>query len=159
MKNAANQLWETCTWRKEFGTNGKLFSIHVKSCFIDLSFYFTDITADNINQEYRDAGLYYSRGKDRDGKKIFFFNCRLYVRGSRNLDELKRVLVYWIERTFRENDNDLITPIFDMSNCGLSNVDLGYLQYIINLFKQYYPDSINYIVVYDMAWILNGKTF
>lgn len=84
------------------------------------------------------------------------FRCKLYQRGTKDLDALKRVLVYWIERTIREQNGDLITPVFDMTDCGLSNIDLPYTQYIINVFKNYYPEQINYIIIYDMAWILNG---
>uniref|UniRef100_A0A336KH87 CSON010397 protein n=1 Tax=Culicoides sonorensis TaxID=179676 RepID=A0A336KH87_CULSO len=84
------------------------------------------------------------------------FRCKLYQRGTKDLKELKRVLIYWIERTIREQNGDLITPVFDMTDCGLSNVDLPYTQYIINIFKNYYPEQINYIIVYDMAWILNA---
>lgn len=64
-----------------------------------------------------------------------------------------------MERTIKEENYDLITPVFDMTDCGLSNIDLPYTQYIINTFKYYYPEQINYIIVYDMAWILNGKFF
>ncbi|XP_063702878.1 motile sperm domain-containing protein 2-like [Culicoides brevitarsis] len=137
VNEALNMLWETCIWRKEFGTN--------------------DITADNIRQDYRDAGLYFPHtSRDVDGKVLFMFRCKLYQRGSKDLDELKRVLVYWIERTIREQNGDLITPVFDMTDCGLSNIDLPYTQYIINVFKNYYPEQINYIIIYDMAWILNA---
>jgi CRAL/TRIO domain len=43
-----------------------------------------------------------------------------------------------------------------MSDCGLSNMDLDFTKYLINLFKSYYPNFLNYIIVYDMAWVLNG---
>ncbi|XP_063695868.1 motile sperm domain-containing protein 2-like [Culicoides brevitarsis] len=134
---AFTMLWNTCNWRMEFKVN--------------------DINADNIRQDYRDLGLYFPHtARDIDGKVLFMFRCKLYERGTKDLDELKRVLVYWIERTLREQNCDLITPVFDMTDCGMSNIDLPYTQYIINTFKSYYPAQINYIIIYDAAWILNA---
>lgn len=43
-----------------------------------------------------------------------------------------------------------------MESCGLSNMDLDVIGYLINLFQKYYPYFLNYIIVYEMAWILNG---
>lgn len=44
-----------------------------------------------------------------------------------------------------------------MEGCGLSNMDMEYTKYLIGLFKYYYPFFLNYIIIYEMAWILNGR--
>lgn len=31
------------------------------------------------------------------------------------------------------------------------------IKYMIQVFKDYYPWSLNYILVYEMPWVLNGK--
>lgn len=49
-----------------------------------------------------------------------------------------------------------ITAFFDMEDSGMSNMDLDYTRYIINLFKHYYPNSLNYILVYELPWVLTG---
>ena len=46
---------------------------------------------------------------------------------------------------------------FDMQNTGLKNMDMEFIQYMINLFKLYYPWMLNYIIVLEMPWLLNGK--
>lgn len=96
-------------------------------------------------------------GHDLDGKLMLTFLCKLHVRGSKNLDDLKRIMVYWIERGFRESNNEKLTLIFDMADTGLRNIEMEYTQYIINTFKNYYPNSLNWILVYEMPWIMNGK--
>lgn len=58
---------------------------------------------------------------------------------------------------FREENGKGITIFFDLEGCGLSNLDLDLTRYLISLFKQYYPHFLNYILIYEMAWILNGK--
>ncbi|CAM6031364.1 unnamed protein product, partial [Sphagnum compactum] len=102
-------------------------------------------------------GLYFpSTGRDIDGKRLFMFRCKVYTRGSADTEELKKVLIYWVERTIREEDGDCITAVFDMMDCGLSNIDLPFTQFIISTLKNYYPEQINYILIYDMAWILTA---
>lgn len=93
-----------------------------------------------------------------DEKLILMFKAKWHTRGSKNLDELKKCLVYWIERGFRQSKNEKLTVVFDMMDTGMSNVDLEYTKTIINTFKLYYPNSLNWILVYDMPWIMNGKT-
>ncbi|EAA11055.4 motile sperm domain-containing protein 2-like [Anopheles arabiensis] len=136
MKESLKQLWETLEWRKSSGIN--------------------EIREDNIRMEYINDGLMYPRGRDVDGKTVFIFRSKLYVRGTRNLDDLKKCFLYWIERIIREANDDLVTIVFDLTDAGLSNVDMDYTKYIINTFKNYYPCSLNYILIYDLPWILNA---
>ncbi|XP_035785491.1 motile sperm domain-containing protein 2-like [Anopheles albimanus] len=136
MKDSLKQLWETMEWRKTSGIN--------------------DIREDNIRMEYINDGLMFPRGRDVDGKTVFIFKSKLYVRGSRNLDDLKKCFLYWIERIIREANDDLVTIVFDLTDAGLSNVDMDYTKYIINTLKNYYPCSVNYILIYDLPWILNA---
>lgn len=85
------------------------------------------------------------------------FKSKLHVRGTKNMDDLKRCLIYWIERGFRETKNEQMTVVFDMLGSGMSNIDMEYTKFIINTFKNYYPDSLNWILVYEMPWIMNGE--
>lgn len=45
----------------------------------------------------------YIRGRDMDDKMLLLFKCKLHTRGSKDMNDLKRCLVYWIERAFRES--------------------------------------------------------
>lgn len=44
-----------------------------------------------------------------------------------------------------------------MTGAGLSNMDMEFVQYLIMLFRDYYPYFLNYIIIFEMSWILNGK--
>ena len=46
--------------------------------------------------------------------------------------------------------------MLDMGNAGLGNVDIPFIGFLINLFKLYYPDMLNSIIVLEMPWIMNG---
>ncbi|XP_059610439.1 motile sperm domain-containing protein 2-like isoform X2 [Phlebotomus argentipes] len=136
MKKALTQLWDTCVWRKNFGTN--------------------DLDVSQLRQEYLHEGFMFPRNRDIDGKRLLIFRSKLYVRGTKDMDDVKRILVYWVERLmYREEDLAQISVFFDLKDSGLSNMDMEYTRYIINLFKFYYPNSLNYIIIFEMPWILN----
>lgn len=103
------------------------------------------------------AGLMFHRGVDCDGKRILIFKTKLYTRGDFNVENMKKNLIYYVERMYRETDMEQITAFFDMEGSGMSNMDLDYTRYIINLFKYYYPNSLNYILVYELPWVLTGE--
>jgi len=43
-----------------------------------------------------------------------------------------------------------------MMGSGISNLDMEFTNYLINLLKMY-PVFLNYIIIYEMPWVLNGK--
>ena len=57
----------------------------------------------------------------------------------------------------REEHGEQITVMFDCRNAGLKNMDMEFIQFIISTMKDYYPDPLNYILVFEMPWVLNGK--
>lgn len=136
MKASLQQVWDTCEWRKTAKIN--------------------EICEENIRLDYVEEGVMFPRGKDLDGKTLFIYRASLYTRGSKNLDEMKRMFLYWLERIIRESNDDYITILFELSDAGLSNVDMDYTKYIITTLKNYYPYSLNYILVFDLPWILNA---
>ncbi len=53
----------------------------------------------------------------------------------------------------------MVSVVFDCAGCGLKNMDMEFIQYMINMFKDYFPFSLNWILVLDMPWVLNGNAF
>ena len=37
-------------------------------------------------------------------------------------------------------------------------MDMEFVQFIIGTIKDFYPDPLNYILVLEMPWVLNGNT-
>lgn len=57
---------------------------------------------------------------------------------------------------YREGNGDQMSIFFDMADTGLSNLDLDFMSYLIGLFKSYYPNFLNHIIVFEMPWILSA---
>ncbi|EFN78120.1 motile sperm domain-containing protein 2 [Harpegnathos saltator] len=135
-QEAFNMLWETCIWRRKIGAN--------------------DINEDNVKREYLEDGSCFSHGRDKDGKKLFIIKSKLHFKGVKDFSELQRCIVYWFERLEREGNGNQISIFFDMAETGLSNMDMEFTKYLIGLFKSYYPNFLNYIIIFEMPWVLNA---
>ena len=57
---------------------------------------------------------------------------------------------------FREENGDPVSLMFELDGCGLKNMDMEFTQFMINVMKDYYPDPLNYIIVFEMPWVLNA---
>ncbi len=60
--------------------------------------------------------------------------------------------------SFREDGSQPVSLVFDLDGCGLKNMDMEFIQYMIGVFRDYSPFSLNYILVYEMPWVLNGDS-
>lgn len=136
MNEALNMIWETCEWRKSMKVN--------------------EINEQNVKLEYLKDGSLFPYGCDKDEKTMLVFKYKMHFKGQKDFEELKRCLIYWFERLERQTNHDQITVFFDMMDTGLSNMDMEFSKYIINLNKQYYPSFINYILIFEMPWVLNA---
>jgi len=136
METSFNSLWETCILRQSTGAN--------------------DIDESELNQEYLKEGSVFVHNTDVDGKPLLVFRVKMHSK-SKNLDELIRIVVYWVERTQREQHLTQLTIFFDMSGTSLASMDLEFVKRIVETFKQFYPNSLNYILVYELGWVLNGN--
>ncbi|KAJ0184179.1 hypothetical protein K1T71_000602 [Dendrolimus kikuchii] len=136
VKEAADMLWDILTWRKSIGA--------------------ADINENNIRLDYVREGVFFPRGRDIDGCLLLIFKARMHFKGQREYNELKKIMIYWFDRVEREENGKKITMFFDMEGSGISNMDMELVKYLISLFKEYYPLFLNYIIIFDMPWVLSA---
>ncbi|XP_017100278.2 motile sperm domain-containing protein 2 [Drosophila bipectinata] len=143
LEKTNTRLWDNLIWRQSFGVN--------------------DITVNSLNQEFLNDGSIYAHNKDRDGKPLLIISMKKHSK-SRNLDDLIRIIVYWVERLQQETNLDKITLFMDMTGSGLSNMDIDFIKANIGIFETKYPYVPNYIIVHELPFLLNAafkivKTF
>ncbi|KAI5735721.1 hypothetical protein M8J77_021856 [Diaphorina citri] len=136
VQDALTMLWDTLLWRKENNVN--------------------DINEKTINMDFLKDGSMFLHSQDVDGKMLLIFKCKMHIKGQKDWEENKRCIIYWFERAERSNKGDKITIFFDMAESGLANMDMDYTKYLIGLCKQYYPNFLNYIVIFEMPWVMNA---
>lgn len=135
-QQSADMLWDILTWRKNVGAN--------------------DINETNIRLDYMKEGIFFPRGRDVDGCLLLIVKSKNHVKGQKDMEDIKKIIIYWFDRIEREENGRKITIFFDMDGCGLSNMDMELIKYLISLFKYYYPFFLNYIVIYQMPWVLTA---
>ncbi|XP_046976061.1 motile sperm domain-containing protein 2-like [Vanessa cardui] len=136
VQQAVQMLYDIMAWRKTNKVN--------------------EINEDTVNIDYLKEGIFFPHGRDIDSCLLFILKSKLYIKGSKNIEEVKKVVIYWLERIEREEDGKKITLFFDMDGCGLNNMDIEVIMYMITLLKNYYPYLINYIIVFQLPWMLSA---
>jgi hypothetical protein len=50
-----------------------------------------------------------------------------------------------------------MTLVLDMQGAGLKNFDMEFTRMMISIFKNYYPNSMNYMLVFEMPILMSGN--
>lgn len=133
---SCEMLWNILVWRKTVNAN--------------------DLNENTVKLDYLTEGAVFPHGRDIDGHLMLVIKSKLHVKGQKDFEELKKCIIYWFDRIEREENGKAITFFFDMDSCGLSNMDLDLIKYLILLMKEYYPLFLHYIIIFQMPWILNA---
>ncbi|VVC87653.1 motile sperm domain-containing protein 2-like [Leptidea sinapis] len=136
VEKAVQTLFTIFSWRKNVGAN--------------------DINENTIKMEYVNEGIIFAHGRDVDGCLLLIIKSKKHVRGAKDFEEIKKIIIYWFDRIEREENGNKISLFFDMDSCGLSNMDMELIQYLIALFSNYYPHFLNYIIIYQLPWVLSA---
>ncbi|KAF0295167.1 Motile sperm domain-containing protein 2 [Amphibalanus amphitrite] len=149
-------------WCKRFMAHGdnvmdQAFKFMVDSLKFRKEMNVNALTLQSVDQALFKKGVMAAHGRDKAGCAVVIFSARLHERVSgAQFEEVKKFLVFWLEKMEREEKGKRITMFFDMGNAGLSNVDIPFISYLINLFKYYYPDLLNAIMVFELPFIMNA---
>ncbi|XP_028992515.1 motile sperm domain-containing protein 2 isoform X2 [Betta splendens] len=127
---------ESLQWRKEFGVN--------------------DLTEGSIPRWMFETGAVYLHGYDKEGNKLFWFNVRLHVKDAKTAMDKKKYVAFWLERYAKKEPGLPLTVMFDMTDSGISNIDMDFVKYVINCFKVYYPKFLSKMIIVEMPWIMNA---
>lgn len=134
--DALKMIDESFQWRKEFGVN--------------------DITESTIPRWMFETGAVFLHGYDKEGNKLFWFKVKLHVKDAKTILDKKKYVAFWLERYAKKEPGMPLTVVFDMSESGLSNIDMEFVKYVINCFKVYYPKFLSKMIIVDMPWIMNA---
>ncbi|GFN81670.1 motile sperm domain-containing protein 2-like [Plakobranchus ocellatus] len=117
-----------------------------------------DLTEDYFELDLWNLGAMYFKNRDIEGKRIFWLKVRLHMKNANaeRLAKEKKAIIFGLEKAFNEAPLQQIVVLLDMTSCGLANLDMDFVKYIITIFKFYYPTFLGYMLIYDMPWIFNA---
>ncbi|KAK7939227.1 hypothetical protein WMY93_002553 [Mugilogobius chulae] len=136
VEDTLKMIDESLQWRKEFGLN--------------------DLTENSIPRWMFETGAVYLHGYDKEGNKLFWFKVKLHVKDAKTILDKKKYVAFWLERYAKKEPGMPLTVVFDMTESGISNIDMDFVKYIINCFKIYYPKFLSKMIIVDMPWIMNA---
>lgn len=122
-------------WRKKFEVN--------------------DITEATLPPVYFDFGAMFPLGKDKFGSQLIYHRVKLHRKDERNALQHRRFLVFWVEKLLYEMNYVRLSFVLDLAESGYGNMDMELINFLISLFKEYYPWALGFIMVYDMPWLFN----
>lgn len=134
-QQAVDLLWDILVWRATVGAS--------------------DINETNIRMEYVKEGSIFPHGRDIDGCLLLVFRSKLFSKSKKNFEDMKRILIYWLDRIEREENGNKISLFCDMSDCGISDFDVQLSTYARLLFQKYYPFFFNHLIIFEMPWTLS----
>lgn len=100
-------------------------------------------------------GLFF-HNRTKSGHKILFLRVKLHKKDTSQLPMVKKFFIYWLEMSFKVQPLEKIVTLFDMTEAGLSNLDMDFIRFILTSFKLYYPTLLEKLLIYEMPWIFNA---
>ncbi|XP_067938794.1 motile sperm domain-containing protein 2-like isoform X2 [Watersipora subatra] len=134
--DAVKMMKTTLAWRKEFGVN--------------------DITEESISLEARKLGACYFHNQNLSGNDIYYFCIKLNKKGDSEHNKNARLMIaYMLDNYQRRKPLQRVVALLDMTAVGVTNVDMDLTKFLITCFTSYFPGMLEYLLVYDMPWIIN----
>eukprot|EP01122_Echinamoeba_exundans_P013714 TRINITY_DN6027_c0_g2_i1.p2 TRINITY_DN6027_c0_g2~~TRINITY_DN6027_c0_g2_i1.p2 ORF type:complete len:340 (-),score=95.53 TRINITY_DN6027_c0_g2_i1:1608-2627(-) len=97
-------------------------------------------------------------GYDKQGRIICWLRVRLHFSSQSDPELTRRMCLWFIERGLQMTKEDVpfATMVFDLSNFSLSNMDYKFVKYLIDVFANYYPDTLGVALVLNSPWLFSG---
>jgi len=114
-----------------------------------------EITADKLHPTLKQKGNLYMKNKDKDGCPLLVFAMAKHVKGELP-QEMKQLFLYYLDRIDRQTNGGRLSLVFECVGCGVTNMDMEMIQFMIKCFEDYYPCNLNNILVIDMSWLLTA---
>lgn len=88
---------------------------------------------------------------------MLHFVVKLHKKDQFPHNQICKFIAYFFEKAYKFNVDDPIVLMFDMSDAGYSNLDMDMIKFVVSCLKSYYPGLIDYMIIYQMPFIFNGK--
>ena len=140
---------DTLKWRRSFGVRHLLVE-----------------GEEAVKRDLFSSGKSFFWNVDRQGRPVVILTGRLHDKNAQSLeDTLKHtVLNMEIGRRLFGDGVETVLVIFDLQSAGLASLDMASMQFMIQCFQSYYPESLGRILILNAPWIFWGfwrvlKTF
>jgi hypothetical protein len=103
---------------------------------------------------YQIAGLFIYE-PDREGTLVLYIRVRLHHYSVEMDEAAKSFLVHNFNKTEKLAQGQGFAIVFDLTGLGYSNMDWGFLSFLIDFGRNHFPGSLKYILVYNLPRLLS----
>eukprot|EP01129_Flabellula_baltica_P002390 TRINITY_DN12202_c0_g1_i1.p1 TRINITY_DN12202_c0_g1~~TRINITY_DN12202_c0_g1_i1.p1 ORF type:complete len:251 (+),score=56.09 TRINITY_DN12202_c0_g1_i1:211-963(+) len=134
---AAKLLFDTLQWRLAFGCQ----SIEPQ-----------DISEELVKNKFTIGGY------DLEMRPCIFGQVRYHFGSDSNPEIMQRMIVWLLEEGRKKvvDENPYCNIIVDLKGFGLSNMDYGLVKYLLEIFRDYYPDTLGIMLIVNSPFIFKG---
>ena len=135
-------FFDAMKWRRSFGVHNLLMRGDERA----------------IKKELLNSGKGYFYGYDKEGRLIVLLPAKLHNRYAQTLEEnmAHTVLLMETGRRCMRPGVETVTLVFDLADAPMSSFDPGSMQFMIECFQSYYPESLGRCYVVNAPWIFWG---
>lgn len=111
-----------------------------------------------IKPELLASGKSYFWKQDAQGRLVTIITGRLHDKNAQTLEETCRFTVYQMElgRRLMQAPSETVTVIFDMADAPYASLDFGSIQFMVQCFQSFYPESLGKCLIVNPPWIFSG---
>lgn len=133
-EKALKQMIEAFKWRKSFGIN--------------------DRDAKDLPIEFAKTAALFPLGTDYKGRNVIYLRVKVYRKIQVLNDFFRQFTAGVINYVDQKSDRNGFVFMFDAFGVSWSNIDIEFLQFLIQLVQLYYPYGLRYAIIYNLPRIL-----
>ena len=95
-------------------------------------------------------------GKSKEGFGIVYWDASLHDPNDRDVDEVIRCVVWWVEYAISQSDHHQIIVVLDRSNMTRSQIDMELFTTLSSTLSNNYPERLNKVLIYPLNWLFRS---
>ncbi|OTF76607.1 motile sperm domain-containing protein 2-like protein [Euroglyphus maynei] len=131
---ALKQMIDAFKWRKSFGIN--------------------DRDTKDLPIEFAKSAALFPLGTDYKGRNVIYMRIKVYRKIQVLVNFFQQFTAGVIDYVDQKSDRNGFVFMLDASGMGFANLDLEFLQFLIQLVQSYYPYGLRYAICYNVPKIL-----
>ena len=131
---AIEQLNSCLQWRREYGINHR--------------------SEADLPKEFVKAGAIFPYGVDNHNRQLLYMRIKVYKKVPQLIEYFRQFVIGVIDRVDSESGPKGYVLVFDLTGVGFANADMEFLQFLINIFRNYFPCGLRYVIVYNLPRLL-----
>lgn len=109
------------------------------------------------NMDLAGSDIFFFHGLDHDNQQLAVFRASCFDKSEAAMALTKKKVFHQLENVMPKlGPSGKITLIFDMNNCDMSHIDLGFLKFFFDCFTKYYPGILDKFLLLELSWAMSA---